>query len=309
MSVTQTSIDAAIMDEVLVRMGEIITLSTSLRGYRAPDDLPEGGLPFCQVWNPSTTIAETDYQSERGTLVFFLQLIVAKSQEDTVRDAIEALAVDLTRNPLSDSAVRIASVSTRGVFERTEDETTVGEAIVTVEYAQDFVVTGDVDLVDLVGDFGSLASAGGTIEISPEIPDAIGIRKQSAIVLTVTLQMLSPFPGLPSDWSVFPFIRYGVFIPRSVAGKISNTILQIFASDFKNSQWEFDDLVCGWNEILVDISSPDTTTGPDLTDIFALQLAFEFLLVTDVQDEHDILVRRFFYTPRDKDGDDVADGF
>ncbi len=309
MSVTQTSIDAAIMDEILVRMGEIITLGSSSRGYRPPDDLPEGGLPFCQVWNPATTIAETDYQSERGTLVFFLELILAKGQPDVARDAIEALAVDLTRNPISGSAIRIGSVSTRGVFERTTDETTVGEAILTVEYAQDFVTTGDVDLVDIIADFDDLASAGGSIEISPEIPDAVGIRKISAVTLTVTLQMLSPFPGLPSDWTVFPFVRYGVFIPRSVGGQITLSTLQIFASDFKNRQWQFADLVYGWNEILVDVSDPDITTDPDMTDITALQLAFTFAEVTDVQAEHEILIRRFFYTPRDKDGADVADGF
>ena len=133
------SIELDIMEYLTARMSEIFTLArseTHLVSHGPEGEVVAGDYPFLQVFGTTTAPTSGDLASQFGVLTFTLQLVDAQdplnadAKRSEMRDAMETLSLELTRNPTMGGLVRSSSM-TRVHFERSDEERVIAEAEVT----------------------------------------------------------------------------------------------------------------------------------------------------------------------------------
>lgn len=304
------SLEQDVMDTLLVRLNEILPLARQeTRAIPLGDGgaIKEGDLPFAQVFSTETVQDAGEVQSSFATITFGLEVLAEKDQKTVLRDALEQLSVELTRNPTLDGLVRSASLN-RTVVERLDKERAFVAGAVTVEYVEDYLETGDELLVDFAEDIAEILFPGGVGGLSPVIPGALGVQKTNAGQVSVTFQSFGSASML-TDLTAFPFFRAAFYVPEEIRDKVDFVEFQIFDGTFALNNYQVFNVHHGWNLQVIDRDNPDVDGSLDFSDIIAIQLAVNMNEITDLMDEESFLLYRLWATARDKAGVDVAPGF
>ncbi len=310
------SLESDIMDQLLVRLDEIATLSSQRRGYTSHDRIvQEQSLPFGQVWNPVTTTEEFPFHEELGTLTFFVELIEVIGNSDVVRTNMEALTIELIRNPTLGGLVRHASVISRGVDERGIEELAIAQAVIECEFFADADETGDTLIVDIAGRASDFQLFLGTVtNADDQIPGAVGLGKSQATnVFALSSVNEAEFPNFfPLDITVFPAqFRVQIYLPKLYIDDAANFTVS-YGDGTNLAEYNFFNLAHGWNELILDVSNPDDESPGPVDKSSIVQIVFVinvFDISTTLVKPNELLLNRIYYTARDKAGTDVAPGF
>lgn len=304
--------EKAAMQYVLDRLDEIYPLATKEVGFIADDEVTEDTkFPLGTTYNLIAGSDEEIFQGNVETLTFVLQLWDVRDREDALRDAVEALGVELNRNPTMDGTVRHTSIATRSVGERTTDGRSGAILAVVVEFKADNAEAGDT-LIALIEDRqDDWTGFGATVTASPEIPGALQFFKSAAFPFATAITDEGNFPAhFPIDLSDVTQFRYMLKIPDNYRDDLTQIRLTLTSESLVDDlQFDTSDLVVGWNEIVHRIDEPTTVVGTiDLTAVNGISLAVftpnDFLTT---EDDPQFILDRIFYTARDKGANAVAD--
>ena len=263
------------MDRVLALLdGGIYTSTTQQAFYTSSDKIKAEFLPWVQVFATVSETSTADYLEHPSTGTFRLEIIDASTNRETVRDALEALSVEMARDPSFGGLCQDITMGPRSVFESAENEHARGAADVSYSlFNISTAATGDVTDIDFVGRASDLA-LNFTLAQDATSPDQSGIGDDiiNAIQIRVLAGHLTPYvefaaPGF-SDQMPFTFpadqqtINFHYYALWDAASKSPNCQIRIEDNAGGWSRWE-QPMQLGWTNAVCVIDNPSSSGGSE----------------------------------------------
>ncbi len=304
-----------VMDGVLAQLTDgIFTSATQIVGYRHHDAiLQSSALPWVQAFAPIVTASAEPFQHATEELEFQLEILDVAGRNDVLRMALETLAVEMHKDNAyarTLGAERIL-IDVHDTFERAPVEISVAGCRVRAVFAELAVPSGadsgEVDVLDLVGNAAFCASDEDTITDSVIIPGGIGNQKVE-IASRSDLTLTPSFPEYPLDLTGTNTLRVLYYArvdnPQDVqGGKGTNTVeLQLLSGLGVISNWLVLEGHTGWTELVADLANPDGTSGggADLSSITEVRLRRFYQGSSSViHDEESWILKRIYYKASD----------
>lgn len=309
------SLETDIMDRALELMGQsypeptVARTLTTARGYTNPEQIPPDQLPFAQAFEPVTTSTDETFQQQIDTLTFRIVLYDVRGRNDKLRDGVETLSREISRDPTLGGLVRETSVSAFVTIPAVgSDKATAGVEIVATYATQGIFneVGEDVELLTQSTFQDTVVSnVPDEIRAGQFMPGTIELKKVNTFFASVAA-LYDPVNGYPSVDVFQPtrFARFSVYL-RSELDVGPDIVVQaralLFITDTFFNSYDSQSLRSGWNLFRVDLDDPDSGTN-DLSTTPVVKVSLQFISnnVTHQYADFSAIIARVFYAPEDR---------